>query len=192
MNGRRLQGLFLIIGGFCMIIGLFATQILLFYIIALIGTAMFILGIPAIHAVQPGGVQWICGDHPFGTVSLYCPCISIRLSKRLTLGNGLIFTSALAGLAGRLIVGWITNRKKIFPGWVGWAFIVEGFVNFIGGGFNLGSLAGVFYIVVVLLGAGALFGYGSSIFRRLRDNSSRLCAGNPPFMNKAARGREIR
>ncbi len=167
MNGRRLQGLFLIIGGFCMIIGLFATQILLFYIIALIGTAMFILGIPAIHAVQPGGSSGFVGIILLELSAFIVLAFQLGFLSDSTLGNGLIFTSALAGLAGRLIVGWITNRKKIFPGWVGWAFIVEGFLNFIGGGFNLGSLAGVFYIVVVLLGAGALFGYGSSIFRRL-------------------------
>ena len=69
------------------------------------------------------------------------------------------FIAAISAMVGRLIIGYFTITKNVFPAWVGWAFIAKGLVSFIGNMVDFGSLENLFIIIVFLSGAVALFGY---------------------------------
>ena len=162
MNIRRLQGLFLILSGVCVLVGFLGSNGTFFNAIALAGVILFILGILAIPLEQPmGWLGWV------GIVLVeLAAVIALGFQVGLLNGTALILTSAICGTLGRLVVGWLTTRGKVFSAWVGWAFILEGLLNLIGGVFHLGSLAGVVSIFTTLVGAAALFGYGFIIFRK--------------------------
>ncbi len=64
-----------------------------------------------------------------------------------------------------MIVGWFTTRRNVFPAWAGWALIAEGLLNLVGG---LVSGGPIFGILVALLGAAALFGYGGWLLQERR------------------------
>src|SRR5690606_39083086 len=89
----------------------------------------------------------------------------LNLALSPSIENLLIWTSILGGTLGRLIVGWLTTRHRVFPAWVGWAFIVEGLLSFLGGVVDLGSFTNVFSTIVILAGVIALLGYGYYLFR---------------------------
>jgi hypothetical protein len=162
MNIRRLQGLFLILSGVCALVGLLGSNGPFFNAINLAGVILFILGILAIPVTQPMG--WL-GWAGIALVEL-AALIAMGFQAGLLNGTVLILTSAISGTVGRLIVGWLTTRGKVFPAWVGWAFILEGLLNFLGGVVQLGSLANGISILTTLIGAAALFGYGFIIFRK--------------------------
>jgi hypothetical protein len=69
-------------------------------------------------------------------------------------------TSALAGMLGALIVGWLTATEHVFPAWAGWVYMAQGVLKFITGPFKFNSLAGE---LVPILQAAALFAYGYSV-----------------------------
>jgi hypothetical protein len=108
-----------------------------------------------------------------GTILLILAAV-IALGFRVGLFGGtnfddaLIATSAFSGLAGRLIVGWLTIKKRVFSQWIGWAFIAEGIIN-LSGFLDLAALASLISAVVLLAGAAAQFGYGSHIFRETKS-----------------------
>ena len=135
MNVRRLQGLALILSAVCLLLGAFGLQPVIFITIGLI---LFILGIPAIYSAQPTG--WI---GLLGIVLLELAAL-IALGFRLqilspSLSDGLSLTSAILGMVGAVIVGWLTTREHVFPTWVGWVFMVQGLLNFITGLFNISA-----------------------------------------------------
>lgn len=160
MNVQRLQGLALIASAACLLLGLFVAPAATFFFVT--STILFILGIPAIHSAQPTGSIGLAGIILLELAAL------IALGFRLnmvpdSLGGSLSLTSALAGMLGAVILGWLTTREHVFPAWVGWAFLAQGVLNLLGGLLNLGSLGGT---VTAILYAVALFAYGYFIYQK--------------------------
>jgi hypothetical protein len=164
MNVRSLQGLALILSAIFTLVGFLGPDTALFNAILSLSTILFIVGIPAVYTTQPIGTAGLVG------VILMIVAALIALGFRLLdlpLSEGvqdvLIWISILSGLAGRLIVGWLTTRHRVFPAWVGWALMAEGVLLFPFG--DLGSIGNVLTIIVIVLGAVALLGYGYYLFR---------------------------
>jgi hypothetical protein len=161
MNVRRLQGLALIVSAVCLLLGAFGLFPVIFITIGLI---LFILGVPAIYSAQPTG--WI---GLVGIIFLELAAV-IALGFRLqlvspSLSDGLSLTSAILGMVGALIVGWLTTRQHVFPAWVGWVFMLQGLLNFITGLFNSGAQGRSFFLVIAVLQAVATFAYGYFIYQ---------------------------
>ncbi len=167
MNIRRLQGAALIISAVIDLVGLIGAGTSAVRYLFILGALLLMFGVPALQSLQPAGtLGWI----GIGLIEL-AALIALILNVTGASGAGIVsnaipLLSALAGGIGRVIVGWITTRRDVFPQWVGWAFIAEGVLNFLGGLLNAASLASVFGILVALLGAAALLGYGWFIMNR--------------------------
>ncbi len=167
MNIHRLQGAALIISAVIDLIGLIGSGTSAVRYLFVLGALLLMFGIPAVQSLQPAGtLGWI----GIGLIEL-AALIVLILNVTTVSGAGVVSSaipllSALAGGIGRVIVGWITTRRDVFPQWVGWAFIAEGVLNFIGGLLNAAPLASAIGIIVALLGAAALLGYGWFIMNR--------------------------
>ena len=172
INIRRLQGLALIVSAVCLLLGLFGPQsigifgpqITMFYLTT--SVILFMLGIPAIHSAQPTGWIGLMGIVLLEVAALIALGFRFNMLMPSPLSNSLSFTSALAGMLGAVIVGWLTTREHVFPAWVGWAFIAQGVFNFITGPFKFNSLAGVLVVFLPILQVAALLGYGYFIFQQ--------------------------
>ena len=169
MNVQRLQGLALIVSAVCLLLGLFGPQSISFIspqattFFLIVGGILYILGLPAVHSAQPTGWLGLTG------IVLLILAALIPLFFRLGmvpsgLADSLSLTSALAGLIGAVIIGWITIREHVFPAWVGWAFLAHSLLNFITGQFNPGFLKGMVPIFVPVLDVIAIFAYGYFIY----------------------------
>jgi hypothetical protein len=133
----------------------------------MISSILFILGIPALYSAQPTG--WI---GMAGIILLEFAAL-IALGFRLnivpwpsSLGDSLALTSAATGMVGAVIVGWFTIRERVFPAWVGWAFIAFGLLTFATGPFLFNSLLGVLLPFLPVLQAVALAAYGYFIYQK--------------------------
>jgi hypothetical protein len=163
---RRHTGLFLVISAVCMLFGLSGSASFPLRLIALIATVLFILTVPGIHAFQPGGPTGLAGIILVEIAAVIALAFQIGLLSDSSHAGTFAQVSAGAGILGRLIIGWITTRKKVFPAWVGWVFIAGALLNFAGSVFHFGSNAAVFSVLIILMDSAALFGYGITIFRR--------------------------
>jgi hypothetical protein len=171
MNVRRLQGLALIVSAVCFLLGLFGPQSLsligpqatTFYVI--VGIILFMLGIPAVYSVQPTGWIGLAGI-VFLELAAFIPLIFRLNMVPSGLADSLSLTSALAGMMGAVIVGWLTTREHVFPAWLGWAFIAQGLLNFFTGVFNMGSLRGAIPIFLPILVVVVQFAYGYFIYQK--------------------------
>ncbi len=156
---RRLQGWALILSAICLLLGRFLPVSSISHIIAVAGTVLFILDVPAIQLHQPEGlIGWI------GILLLEIAAL-IALAFMLGSDGGptLALTSAILGMLGRVIIGWLTIRQDRFPAWAGWAFLISGILNLITGAVDLASASTVISVVAILLEVGALLGYGYRI-----------------------------
>lgn len=183
MNIRRLQGLAILASAVCFLLGIFGPQSLLligpqatgFFVIA--GILLFILGIPAVNSAQPTGAIGLAG------IGLLILASLIVLLFRLSLvpsgfERSLSLTSAIAGMLGALITGWLTIRERMFPAWLGWAFIAYGLLNFMTGVLNLGFLTGMIPIFLPMLGVVVYFAYGYFLYQ---DAAKPMVAGKVPL-----------
>lgn len=167
MNIRRVQGLALIIGAVFLLLAFFGPDALARGL-GILGTVLFIFGIPAVNTSQPSGPIGLIG------VSLIILAAAIALGFNLGLlgdtgmENALIATSVISAMAGRVITGWLTIKKQVFSQWLGWAFIAAGVIN-MAGLIDLGSPA--ISTVVTLLDAAAMAGYGVQIFQKDPGNA---------------------
>jgi hypothetical protein len=168
MNTHRVQGLALIIGAVCSLLAFFISDSLPFHYIGIIGGLLFIFGIPAIHASQPSGSIGLIGIILIILAAVIALGFSVGIFGDTNFDDSLIATSAFSALAGRLIVGWLTIKKRVFSQWIGWAFIAEGLIN-LGGFLDLAALASLISVVVTLAGTAAQFGYGVHIFRETKS-----------------------
>lgn len=161
MNTRTIQGLALILSAITMLVGIVGPDNSLFGAISIIGTVLFIIGIPAVYTAQPVGTLGLVGIILMilsAIIALGFRLLDIELSQ--TTADILIWTSIISGSVGRLIIGWLTTRHRVFPAWVGWALIVEGLLVFVGGLIDVESFAATYNGLVLLVGALALLGYG--------------------------------
>ena len=166
MSSRRLQGWALIISAAIGLVGLLGGDSSFLRILLLVGALLLMLGVPAIASVQPIGMLGWVGIiliELSALIALYLGFTSVTGSTLA--GEALPFASALVGAIGRVIVGWLTVRGKAFPGWAGWSFILEGFLNFVGGAFAVALLSPIVAWIVPLAGAAALFAYGWGVVR---------------------------
>ena len=168
MNTHRVQGLALILGAVCTLSTFIPSDSPLFGFINIIGILLFIFGIPAIHASQPSGSIGLIGIVLIVLAAVIALGFRVGIFGGTNFDDSLIATSVFSALAGRLIVGWLTIKKRVFSQWIGWAFIAEGLIN-LGGFLDLAALASLISVVVTLAGASAQFGYGIHIVRETRS-----------------------
>lgn len=171
MNVRRLQGLALIVSAVFFLLGLFGPQSISligpqatsFYLIA--GIILFMLGIPAIHSLQPTGTIGLVGIILL-VLAAFIPLLFWSNMVPSGLAGSLSLTSALAGMLGAVIIGWLTIREHIFPAWLGWAYLAYGILNFIAGQINFGSLQGTIPFFISALSIVVQFAYGYFIYQK--------------------------
>jgi hypothetical protein len=161
MNLRRLQGLALILSAICLLLGAFGLQPAIFITTGLI---LFILGIPAIYSAQPTGWLGLLGIVLLELAALIALGFRLQMLPA-SMSDGLSLTSAVLGMLGAVIVGWLTTREHVFPAWVGWLFIIQGLLNFFTGLFNTGAQGKSFFILIAILQAVATFVYGYFIYQ---------------------------
>jgi hypothetical protein len=167
MGIRRLQGWALILSAVISLLSLVGSNSSLFRVLFFIGALLLIFGVPAIQTEQHAGILgWI------GIILIEIGAVIALILNAASL-NGSAYSamalpvaSALAGGIGRLIVGWLTARRRIFAAWVGWAFLLEGLLNIFDGLVEAEYVTPVLGAVIPLLGAAALLGYGWGIIRR--------------------------
>lgn len=170
MNIRRLQGLALMASAVCFLLGNFGPQSLSligpqatgFFVIA--GILLFIVGIPAVNSAQPTGTIGMAGIGLLILASLIALLFRFNLVPSGFEGS-LSLTSAVAGMLGALITGWLTVRERVFPAWLGWALIAQGFLNFFTGVIRLGPLTGMIPIFLPLLVVVVYFAYGYFLYQ---------------------------
>lgn len=165
MNTRGLQAWALVIAGLVGLLGLVPSISLPLRIALLVGTLLLILGVPAILEAEPGGSAGLIGLILLEVGAVVALVFTIlSLVSGPDLGGTIAFIGALAAAAGRLIVGWITSRGKVFSPWTGWAFVVSGLANLAGGLVGPGSGAAL-GILAAIAEAAALIGYGLTLRR---------------------------
>jgi hypothetical protein len=184
--GQQNQNISLrIIGGWALLASGFVTLLLvigytvsggdalIFPIAGAVGSALFLLGLPAMWALQPQTGR-------LGQAGLWCLGIgaSIALVVRLLLlgsqvdvGDLVPLLSAVFNLLGSIIVGWVTIRARVFPAAVGWLLIVGGVLNLLGGLTPADLFTTLVGIISGLAGAVAVAGYGWTLVGSTRHHS---------------------
>jgi hypothetical protein len=146
---------------------------LIFPIVGAVGSALLLLGLPAIWVMQPHTGR-------LGQVGLWCLGIGagialvvrvLLLVSTVDVGDLVPLLSAVFNLLGSIIVGWVTIRARVFPAAVGWLLIVGGVLNLLGGLTPAGLFTSVLGIVSGLAGAVAMVGYGWTIVGSTRHHS---------------------
>jgi len=163
MNLSRVQGLALIVGAVCQLIALFGGDTVVAGTLGVIGLLLLIFGISAVNTSQPTGAIGLIGVILIILAAVIALGFRVGLFGATSMADGLIATSVILGLAGRVITGWLTIKEKVFSQWVGWALIAGGVLN-LAGLIGMGSPA--VSIVVTILEAAALAGYGIHIFQK--------------------------
>src|SRR5512138_3749378 len=120
MTIRRLQGWALVLSAICLLLGSFLPASNASHVIAIVGTVLFVLGVPAIQALQP--------ERTIGWIGILLLEIAALIALLFQLGmlasSPLALTSAIIGMLGRVIIGYLTARRSGFPAWPGWALIL--------------------------------------------------------------------
>ncbi len=128
---------------------------------------LLITGLLAIWTMQPQTGR-------LGQLGLWCLGIAtgiaflvrlVLLFSTIDVGDVLPLSSALFGLVGSLLVGWVTIRAKVFHPAIGWLLIVGGVLNVIGGLLPAGIGTTLVGIVTGLAQGAALGGYGWTMLR---------------------------
>lgn len=173
MSVLRLQGLALILSAVSLLIGLLGPQsigiigpqVTMFSIT--ISTILFMLGIPALYSAQPTGRIGMAGIVLLEFAALIALGFRFNLVPWPSgLGDSLALTSAIAGMLGAIITGWLTTREHVFPAWLGWAFIAYSLLNLTAGPFKFNFLPGVLILFLPVLQAMVLFAYGYFILQK--------------------------
>lgn len=170
------------VGGWALLVDAALTLVLLITMSAALGGAtlflligealslLYIVGLVAVWLMLPrtGRLGRI------GQIGLWCLSIAaaIAFGVRLALLVGTVdvaelvpFSSALFGLLGGLLVGWVTIRTRVFHPVIGWLLIVSVALNLVGGLLPTGIVASAMSIVGPLAQAGAVSGYGWTMLR---------------------------
>lgn len=137
-------------------------------VVQLVATLLVIVGLPAIQLTQPttGQLGWLgIGLMELAAVIAFI-VVSISWLTSADIPSAVPFISALAGLAGYVLVGYLTIRAHIFPAWTGWALAAVGVVNFAAGLLPASAALAVIAGLFALAGAVAIAGYGWSIVQR--------------------------
>jgi hypothetical protein len=173
MNIRRLQGAALIISAVIGLVGLIGSGTAAVRALFILGGLLLIFGVPAIELVQQAGMlDWV-GIALIELAAIIALVLNIgSVSGASITSSAIPLLSAILGGVGRVIVGWLTIQRGAFMKWVGWAFVAEGILNLVGGLIGSSALASAVGILVVLLGAAALLGYGWGIMQHSGSRAS--------------------
>ena len=140
----------------------------LYLVIGEVGSLLFIAGLLAIWTMQPHTGR-------LGQIGLWFLGIStgiafivrlLLLFSSIDVGDLLPLSSALFGLIGSLLVGWVTIRASVFHPAIGWLLIAGGVLNIISGLLPADTGATLVGITAGLAQAAALGGYGWTMLRR--------------------------
>jgi hypothetical protein len=176
------------IGGWALVINAFLTLVILIpsttslggdTLTTIVGEALSLLlvvGLVAIWDMQPhaGRVGQIA------LIGIWCLGIAtgiaflVRLAflfSSIDVGTVIPLSSALFGLVGSLLLGWATIRAAVFHPVTGWLLILGSVLNIVGGLLPSGTGQTLLGIIVSLLQAGALGGYGLTILRRAASDT---------------------
>jgi hypothetical protein len=100
-------------------------------LLGLIGSLLFVSGLPGIQAAQPQtGRLGMLGLALMGLGAL----LAVITTALLRLGGAAVgdllpALSALFGFFGSLLVGWLTIRARVFHAWIGWLLIIGAVLN---------------------------------------------------------------
>ncbi len=164
MNLRRLQSLALIVGAVLLLPGVTGAEAGILGAISAVSIVLFMMGIPAVIVAQPSGRAGWIGIVLLEVGALIALAFRLGLVPHSSLGDSLSLTSAILGMLGAVIIGWLTARGNVFPAWAGWLFLTQGVLNFLAGVLDLGSMGGALPFVLELLLALALLAYGYFIY----------------------------
>jgi hypothetical protein len=138
--------------------------------IALVAGLLFVVGLPAIWALEPqiGGVG-LAGLVLMEVGAVVAVAINVYFFSGGTgVGEAVPFVGALVSLVGALMVGWRTVRARVVGSWIGWLLILGGVLYFAGGLIDAGSVAstvGFLGGASIALAMGA-FGRNAVVVRR--------------------------
>lgn len=177
MNIRRVQGLALFLGAALLPLGLLDLNADYFRYLGLIGVLLFLFGIPAINSSQPSGTIGWMGIILIMLAALIAFGFRVGVFGDTGFEDALIATSVMAALAGRIITGWLTVKKKVFSEWLGWGLMAVGVIN-LTGSLDLGSLGSLISIALTLFDSAVLAIYGIQIFRK-DESSAKVKLGLP-------------
>lgn len=138
-------------------------------IVQLLGFLLFIVGLPAIWALQPQTGR--LGQLGLALMGLGAGIAFIVVAMYLA-GSSTIslvaWSSAIAGGLGSVLVGWLTVKARVFPAWIGWLLLVTAVLNFATGYLSSGTVATLVGFMVGLALALPIAGYGWVIVQRSR------------------------
>jgi hypothetical protein len=136
-------------------------------------SALLIVGLVAIRSMLPHTGRF----GRIGQIGLWCLGIAagiafvvrlVLLVSTIDVGDVVPFSSALFGLVGSLLVGWVTIRTQVFHPVIGWLLIVYGVLNLAGGLLPVGAGTTVMGVIGTLAQVGAAGGYGWTLLRSSR------------------------
>ncbi len=166
MDLRRLQGWALVASGVLVLLSLLGSGALVIKVLLLVGTLLLMFGIPAVQSLEPERTIGLIGILLIELGALVALAFELAgLGGSPISGQALPFAGALLGSLGRVVIGWLTSKGKAFAHWIGWVFIAEGVLNFAGGLLPAGGVGPALGVLIPLLGAIALIGYGWRIAR---------------------------
>jgi hypothetical protein len=170
-----------IIGGWALLINALVTLFILIGMTTSLGGAnrsliiiealspLFIVGLLAIWAMQPHtgrlGILGLTGLCCLGIGAVMSDLVRLVFFVHCVDVGTPAFISALFGLVGSILVGWVTIKAAVFHPAIGWLLIVGGVLNVIGGLLLAGVGSDVVAIIATLAQAGAVAGYGWTILR---------------------------
>ncbi len=171
MSITRLQGWALVLSALLNLIGLIAYLLGLdpapLKLLYLLGGILFIVGLPALISVQPMGPAGVSGVALLELAALIALAFNLlALAGGNNPGEAVQLVSVAAGTLGALIVGWLTAAGRVFPAWVGWAFMLQGVLNLVGALPDMGALTVILVVIGGLADVAAVFGYGWTIAQR--------------------------
>jgi hypothetical protein len=170
------------IGGWALVINAFFTLMILIPVTTSIGgdtltaiigqvlSLLLVAGLVAIWKMQPHAGR--LGQ--LGLIGIWCLGIAtgiaflVRLAVLVgttDMGDLIPFSSALFWLVGSLLLGWATIRAAVFHPVIGWLLILGSVLNIVEWLLPLSAGQTLLGIIVTLLQAGALGGYGLTILR---------------------------
>jgi hypothetical protein len=170
-------------GGWALLINVFLTLVMLIAmttsvggdtVFAIIGLALdplLIVGLVAIGTMLPHtgrlGQLGLIGLWLLGLAAGIAFAVRLLLlTSAFETGEIIPLSSAVLGLVGSLLVGWVTIQTKVFHPVIGWLLIVGGVLNLVSGVVPGGDIAFVVAVVTTLAQAGALGGYGWTMLQR--------------------------
>jgi hypothetical protein len=145
----------------------------------LAGLALLLIGLPAIQLTQPqtGPLGWLgVGLMEVAAAVLFTSVLTFWLAGA-EIAQVAQFLGALAGLAGDLLVGYLTARAGVFPAWAGLSLAAAGVVTFALGLTPPSTILGVITSLFAMLGGLAIAAYGWGITQRLRAELDQRLSG---------------